>query len=375
MLLSRMNGLKRWRMAGVVFAILAPLALSPAGASAQDTIDTPPVVTNVRAEPSFLPAEGGLVTIFADATDENGGVTWVEAQITGPFGGPETVLMGFTGLGTTYSGSLTIPANFTDTPMNYTILVQAQDLNGNSTWEGGGGITVEAATPFDERPVVFDPLVQPRNLPKAGGVTTIRASASDDRAISEVYATITRPDGTTTNVPLEGVGSSQYEGVFTAPANTRTTAAQYAITVTALDDIGQGASADAGLVTVAAAPAPPPPVVTKLSVNPGQLSFRTIRVGERGRESIVVRNTGGRSASTVSGVIAVSGAGFSLVGARPAGIAFTLRPGQSKVVSVEFRPNNPGRYAGAVTVRRSDGAQPGLAVRLSGQATPKKRGR
>jgi hypothetical protein len=89
----------------------------------------------------------------------------------------------------------------------------------------------------------------------------------------------------------------------------------------------------------------------------------------------VVRNTGKKSAGTVRGTVAVSGAGFALVGAGPTGIAFTLRPGESKAIKVEFRPTSPGRYAGTVTVRRNDGAQPGLAVRLSGQATPKKRGR
>ena len=373
MLSMTMNGLKRWRLAGVILAVLASLAFSPAGAGAQEGIDAPPVVTNVTASPSSLPAEGGLVTIFADASDENGGVTWVQAEVSGPFGGPETVLMGFTGVGNTYSGSLTIPANFTDSPMSYSILVQAIDLGGNSTWEGGAEINVDAAPQFDERPIVSDPLVTPRDLPSAGGSSTIRVTASDDRAISEVYATVTLPGGSTTNVPLEGVSSSAYEGVFTAPANSGATAAQYAIEVTALDDIGQSASVDAGLVTVAAAP--PPPSAAKLTVNPGKLSFETLRVGERERGSIVVRNSGGRSAGTVRGTLAVSGAGFAIVGAGPTGVAFTLRPGESKAIKVEFRPTSPGRYAGTVAVRRNDGAQPNLAVRLSGKAIPKKRGR
>jgi Abnormal spindle-like microcephaly-assoc'd, ASPM-SPD-2-Hydin len=371
MLQATMNGLKRWRLAGVLLAVLAPLALSPAVAGAQEAEDTPPVVTNVTASPNSLPAEGGLVTIFADATDENGGVTWVQAEITGPFGGPETVLMSFTGVGQTYSGSLTIPANFTDSQMDYSVVVQAIDLGGNSTWAEGGGISVAAAPQFDERPIVADPVVTPRDLPSGGGASTIRVTATDDRAISEVYATITRPDGSTTSVPLEGISSSQFEGVFAAPANTRPTAAQYAVEVTALDDIGQGASADAGLVTVAAVAPPPNPA--RITVSPGWLSFQKIRVGDRRRASIVVRNTGGRSASTVRGVVALSGAGFALVGAGPTGIAFTLRPGESKAIKVEFRPTSPGRYAGTVTVRRNDGAQPGLPVRLSGQATPKKR--
>jgi hypothetical protein len=371
---SWMNRHQRWPLTGVLFAVLAMLALmSPAGAAAQVIDDPPPVVTNVRAEPSSLPAEGGLVTIFADASDDGGGITWVQADVQGPYGGPETVLMGFTNVGTTWSGSLTIPANFTDQQVNYTITVMATDLSGNTTWESGGGISVDAAPQFDERPVVFDPSVSPTSLPSSGGATTIQVSASDDRAISEVYATITRPDGSTTDLPLGGISSSRFEGVFTAPANTGATAAQYTIDVTALDDIGQSASMTAGTVTVA--PAPPPPNLADLKVSPTQISFPTLEVGGRASRSIVVRNAGGRSAGPISGVVAVSGASFALPGAAATGIPFTLRPGESKTINVEFRPTAPGRYTGAVTVRRTDGRQPGLAVRLSGQANPKKRGR
>jgi hypothetical protein len=373
MLQATMDGLKRWRLAGVFLAVLASLALAPVGAYAQGEIDTPPTVTNVNAQPSSLPSEGGLVTIFADANDDNGGISQVQAQITGPFGGPEIVLMDFTGVGQTYSGSLTIPGNFTESPMNYTILVQAIDINGNSTWETGGGITVDAAPPvIDDRPIASDPSVTPRALPSSGGSTKIRATATDDHGIREVYATVTLPGGTTTKVSLLDVGANQYEGTYTAPANTKTTAAQYGIVATAIDDIGQSADVDAGVLTVAAAP-PPPPAPAKLSVSPGQLVFQTIRVGDRERGAIVVRNTGGKSTATLRGVATVSGAGFVLVGGSPRGIAFTLRPGESTTIKVEFRPTSPGKYTGAVSVRRNDGAQPGLAVRLSGQA--KKRGR
>ena len=70
---------------------------------------------------------------------------------------------------------------------------------------------------------------------------TIGVSAFDTRAIAEVYPTVALPGGGTANVPLQGVSSSRYEGVFTAPANAGTVAMQYAIEITALDDIGQPA--------------------------------------------------------------------------------------------------------------------------------------
>src|SRR4051794_19541892 len=181
MLRATTSGIRRWWTAGLVLAVLVPVAMCPAGAVAQDPIDTPPVVTNVRAEPSSLPAEGGLVTIFADASDDNGGVTQVQAQVTGPFGGPEIVLMDFTGVGQTYAGSLTIPANFTDTLMSYSVVVTAIDLNGNSTPGRGSGVPAAAAPPpVDQPPVVAAPWVEPRPLPSGGGPATIRATVTDD---------------------------------------------------------------------------------------------------------------------------------------------------------------------------------------------------
>ena len=101
------------------------------------------------------------------------------------------------------------------------------------------------------------------------------------------------PELDTTVAPLDGVSSSGFEGVFTAPENTADAAATYAITISALDDIGQQTTVDAGTVTVAA---PPPPVAEgRLVVSPASRSFGPVRVGSRARESITLRNTARRS--------------------------------------------------------------------------------
>jgi hypothetical protein len=50
-------------------------------------------------------------------------------------------------------------------------------------------------------PYVTNLVVEPRELPASGGVVTIRAGASDNRGISEVYATVTLPDGSIAAVP------------------------------------------------------------------------------------------------------------------------------------------------------------------------------
>ena len=296
---------------GILVAVLALPLVSPAGAAAQAGDDFPPIVSNVHVDPSSLSADGGLVTIFADATDDNGGVTGVQAEVTGPYGGPETVPMSFTNVGPTYSGSITIPANFTSDVVHYYVTVTAMDTGGNSATAGGADVTVDAAPPnVDERPVVSDPTIVPSALPSSGGASKIRVTATDDYGIAQADATVTRPDGTTTNVPLAYIGGMQYEGTFNAPANPRPTVARYAIDVTVLDGVGQSASTTAGALTVA----PAPLNLADLKLKPGQLSFGNVKVGKQATQSLLVRNTGGKSTGPVSGVVSVAGAGFVLVG-------------------------------------------------------------
>ncbi|HEY6779471.1 MAG TPA: hypothetical protein VI111_00870 [Thermoleophilaceae bacterium] len=234
----------------VVLALIVPLALLADRSAAQEPeTDTAPIVSNGTVTPSSLPYLGGVVAISADAVDDFG-ITMVYAEVLGPDGGPQSVQLIQSGP-TTYSGSVAIPPNFTDSVASYSVNVQASDTNGATDTQPAGEVSVDAQPQFDEAPIVSDPTVQPRALPTTGGPVTIRANASDNRGVSEVYATITLPDGGSATVPLEPISSSQFEGVYSAPANTGTTAKQYAIEITALDDIGQPGSVDAGFVSVA----------------------------------------------------------------------------------------------------------------------------
>jgi hypothetical protein len=114
--------------------------------------------------------------------------------------------------------------------------------------------------------------------------------------------------------------------------------------------------------------APKPAQATgRLTVWPGSRSFGRVRVGHRAWQLVAVHNVGSKSTSPVEGVIQTSGGPFSLVGAKPAGIHFRLRAGETKAVVVEFRPKTLGLQTGSVTIVRSDDGQPGLAVRLSGR--------
>ncbi len=349
----------------VLLALLASSVALPGGAVAQEPgEDNPPLVSNGTVTPSSLPYLGGTVAISVDAVDDFG-ITMVYADVLGPDGSPLSVQLIPSGV-TTYSGTVAIPPNFTDSAASYSVNVQASDTNGATTTEFAGEIQVDAQPQFDEAPVASDPSVEPRELPAAGGAVTIGATATDNRGISEVYATVTLPGGGTVAVPLEPVSAIRFEGVFTAPANTGTTAEQYAIEITALDDIGQPGSVDAGTVTVA----PRPPQSTgRLVVSPASRAFGQVRVGWPAWRWIVVRHVGPKSAAPIEGVVHTSGAPFSLPGAGPDGIRFRLSPGRARVVLVQFQPSAVGPQTDLLTVLRDDGAQPDLAVRLSGRGS------
>jgi hypothetical protein len=271
--------------------------------------------------------------------------------------------------GDTYSGTFTAPPNYTESPVSYGITIQATDTNGQYA-ETGAEVEVAAQPQFDQAPYVSNSTVTPRAVPATGGSVTIGAAASDDRAISEVFATVTSPGRETTYIQMQGTSSSTYEGVFDVPDNTGATPVEYHVVVTAYDDIGQEANEDAGTFTVAAKPAPP---AAKLKAWPDAASFGRVAVGHRAYRLVTIRNTGPKGSAPVSGTVTVSGPGFTLVGGRSGPIAFRLRAGEIKAYIVEFRPASAGLKQGAVTFHRSDGGQPDLTVALSGQGTVRRR--
>lgn len=99
----------------------------------------------------------------------------------------------------------------------------------------------------------------PTFLPAEGGPVTVRAEAGDNRGLSAIYASVTRPDGTTLEVPMYAFDYNHFEGTFNAPANSGTLAVEYLVEVVVQDDIGQESRASVGTVTVEAPPPPPPP--------------------------------------------------------------------------------------------------------------------
>ena len=353
----------------VGFALLGAMLLFAgvaSRASAQGQEDTPPIVSNGMVTPANLPHDGGTINISADVTDDLG-IMMVYAEVLDQNGNPNSVQLLFQG-GNSYGGSFNVPPNLTDAPVSYFVNITATDTNGAFDTETAGAVQVDAQPPFDEAPVVGAITVEPRNLPSGGGAVTIRAGATDNLSVVSVKAVITAPGSATTEVELQPVSASEFEGVFHAPANGGATPVQYAISIVATDDLGQEGTGNGGNVTVAGAP----PADQNLKVTPGKLNFGRVFLGRRVRLQLVLRNSTRRSGAAISGIVVAPGTPFRLVGASSQGgatesIAFTLRPGERRTYTVEFRPTSAGAFQGELVVQRSDGGQAGFAVHLTGR--------
>lgn len=367
---STVPALKRFHGPAILFAVLALALLLPSLASAcgeEGGEDTGPLVSKTKVSPPGLPQEGGQVAVYATVEDDCG-VFMVYAGMYGPEGNNQSIQMlpweiAPNGVAT-YRGEANIPPNYQEYAINYGFTVQATDTNGAYIEEYAGDVEVAGVPQFDEAPYVSSPVVGPRELPASGGSVKIRATATDNRSVSVVYATVTLPDGSTIEVPMEPISCCEFEGVLTVPPNTSVTPQHYSIEIIAQDDIGQPGSIDAGLVTVAAT-APPP--TSHLMVEPDSLSFGSVRIGRQAGQFLLLENTGPKSSGRVQGVIVTSGSPFSLAGGKPAGAPFRLRPGQSKRYRIRFRPRTLGDQIGTARILSSDKAQPEIVVPLSGQ--------
>lgn len=327
--------------------------------------DNPPVILSGTVNPTSLPYDGGTVTITAEAIDDFG-IYMAYAEVIQPDNTSFYVQLfpaGETGL-TFFEGTVSIPPNYTDAPVSYGVNLHITDWNGGADVDFVAAFQVDAQPQFDEPPVVFNPAVEPQNLPSAGGTVRISAHATDNRGISEVYATLSPSVGAAVHLPLDAISGTEFEGFYQVPPNTLGTPVHYTVDVTALDDIGQGATARVGLVTVAPVA---PPSDGRLKVSPGSLSFGRVPVGRTVVRRLVVRHVGRRGSGSISGVILLPEPAFLLVGAGSEGLPFQLRAGESRTFLVQFRPTARGPYEGSLILQRSDPGQPEVVVRLSGR--------
>lgn len=352
---TRSTSVRRLRAAPALLVLLA--ALLPAAAMAGEP--QPVVISGFAANPSSLPPAGGTVTLSA-VISSPAGISHAALSVYQADGGISGIDLALTDPATdTWSGQVAIPGNASNESVSHSLEVFAQANDGGSAQEIVGSIDVAGQPVFDQAPDVFDAALDPVSLPASGGPVIIRASASDDRSVSEVNAVVSGESGATWQVPLDPISSSRFEGIWNAPRNpSPTLSATYSVEVMALDDIGQPGSAQAGTVTVR-------PVRAGLTVSPTSLAFGAVETGNSRTLPVVVSNNGLAGKAPIRALVVLSGPGFRLTKAHQRRVS--VPPGQSRAVRVEFTPPGPGVWTGRLAVSRVDGAQPRLATNLRGR--------
>jgi hypothetical protein len=249
---------RRVWMVALFLGLCGALLLSADRAAADgEGEDTPPQIVSGSLTPTYLPYSGGNVQIQAEIVDDVG-VHMTTAQVYGSDGSYQAIQL-YEGFANNYFGTLEVPENTSEGTISYSVEVQAYDTYNAWVNTTIGEVQIEGQPQFDEAPWVSSTEMYPSVLPAEGGAVTIRAEAGDNRGLSGIYATVTGPGGTSTEVAMYALDSSHFEGTFNAPANSGPAAAEYQIEVIAIDDIGQQGRASAGTVTVEAPPPPPPP--------------------------------------------------------------------------------------------------------------------
>lgn len=343
----------------------AAICLALAGPAAAE--DSPPSIAGGLATPNNLAYEGGLVQLSAEVTDDSA-VQIVTAVIYSSDGSIQAIQL-YEGSAGNFYGTFEAPANYSESPISYSVEIQAYDDVNNFSATTVAEFQVEGAPQFDESPYIGETQLFPTYLPAEGGEVTIRVEAGDNRGLSEVFASVTPVQGAgSTEVALQATDFNRFEGTFHAPANAGSLAAEYIVEAVARDDIGQESRAQLGTVTVEAPPAPP--------LSPGMLQlgsaaheFGSTKLGRQRHWNLAIRNwPRGRQGGAVSGTARIVGSeAFSLTGAGPEGINFALQPGERMRLGVDFAPTAAGPQSATIEIVRDDGGQPGLSVAVSGE--------
>jgi hypothetical protein len=367
---SIVKNLSHRRLGIAALALFAALLLVvPASAAAcgeEGPEDTGPLITEAKLSPASLPSDGGTGVISARVEDDCG-VQQVYAEINSTEGMyisfqllPFEVI---NGNAIVYRGEFQVPANFQEWSVGYQGNVSAEDTNGAFAEAYAGEIEVAGLPQFDEPPYISAASSAPSVWGAWGGTTRISADASDTRSLASVYAIVTNPDNSETEILLEATSFSHFEAALQLPANFSGEPQVYSVAVFAEDDIGQTTGAYGGAITVEPRGTPHP---GQLTLEPSALHFGPVSIGQEVGGSVVLSNTGKPGSPPVSGFLRASDPQFSLPGASDEGLPFTLKPGEERVVTVDFKPSAKGQQIGRLALVRADGRQPSKGVSLFG---------
>lgn len=355
----------------VLLAIIALFGVFLAAPSAASAEDTPPLAYGGTVDPTSLDFHGGTVSITAGALDDVG-IFMFYVGVTGPDGFYQDVMMLPSNIPDdpnqpiTYAGSVTLPGNVHEYPVDYQFNSTVTDTAGQTAGAYLGQVTVGELQEIDEPPYLWEPTLSAKTLPSTGGPLTFSVLAHDDSSVASAAAKVTGPGGYSAEFALDLTDEVRFLGTGTIPANTGTAAAVYTVTFTGTDDAGQTTSLPGGTFTVAA---PTAPTLGQLQVTPAFQVVGPVYAGRSTRRNVVVKNLGKPGSGVVTAVATTTNL-FAIVGAGPFGQPLELGPGESKILVVEFRPKRGGVFNGRLTVTRPDGRQRPQIAQLSGLALP-----
>jgi centrosomal CEP192-like protein len=367
---SIVGNLRHVRLGVVALGLLAALLLAvPASAAAcgeEGPEDTGPLVSEATLTPGSLPYGGGPAVLTARVEDDCG-IQQVYAEVFSTeatsFGVQMLPYEVISGTAVVYRGEFQVPANFQEWEVGYQANVSAEDTNGAYAEAYAGELNVAGVPQFDEPPYVNAAVTTPNVWGAWGGATKVSVEASDTRSLANVYAIVTGPGGSETELPLEATSFSRFEGVLNVPANFTATAQTYSVEAFAEDDIGQTTSASAGTVTVEPKGTLHP---GSLTLEPAALYFGPVSLGAAASQEIVLANTGKPGSPPVSGQLRLPSDQFTLAGASGGNLSFSLAPGEERIVTVGFQPSARGQQTARVALVRADGRQPNRGASLYG---------
>lgn len=136
----------------------------------------------------------------------------------------------------------------------------------------------------------------------------------------------------------------------------------YFYRVLAFNNFGNSEPSNVAADTTPNSPVPDVPVI---NVSPASVNFGSVRATTTATRTVTVSNAGGVDL-VITNITGPAGA-FSIVN-RPA-TPFTLAPGQSRDLTVQFAPTAVAPFVGAFSIQSNDPSTPSATVNLSGIGT------
>ena len=327
--------------------------------------------SSTEQNPSYTYNAAGTYTVSLTVTDDlgNSGTESKTAYITVDAVVNPTADFS----GTPTSGLAPLTVNFSDlsTAGSGTITSYAWDFgDGGSSTEQNPSYTYNAAGTYTVSLTVTDDLGNSGTESKTAYITvdavvnpTADFSGTPTSGLAPLTVNFsdlsTAGSGTITSYAWDfGDGGSSTEQ---NPSYTYNAAGTYAVSLTVTDDLGNsGTESKTAYITVDAA-------VPDIAVSATSLDFGDVILGNSSANSVTVSNTGNGDLTVTTTVLSGSDAGdFSIVSG---GAPFTLAPGASQEVSLEFSPSATGAKSASLVISSDDPDENPVSVALSGNGT------